>query len=58
MSIRLCHNVLLSIINKLAVETELLISEGFIEPHFFAGFSGGRKSVLPGIASEVTVMAN
>ena len=31
------------IINKLAVETELLISEGFIEPHFFAGFSGGRK---------------
>ena len=46
------------IINKLAVETELLISEGFIEPHFFAGFSGGRKSVLPGIASEVTVMAN
>lgn len=46
------------IINKLAVETELLISEGFIEPHFFAGFSGGRKSILPGIASEVTVMAN
>ena len=46
------------IINKLAAETELLISEGFIEPHFFAGFSGGRKSVLPGIASEVTVMAN
>ena len=48
----------IAIINKLAVETELLISEGFIEPHFFAGFSGGRKSVLPGIASEVTVMAN
>ncbi|SNV76000.1 nickel-dependent lactate racemase [Veillonella rodentium] len=46
------------IINKIAVETELLIAEGFIEPHFFAGFSGGRKSVLPGIASEVTVMAN
>lgn len=46
------------IINKLAVETELLIAEGFIEPHFFAGFSGGRKSILPGIASAVTVMAN
>ena len=45
-------------INKLAVEADLLISEGFIEPHFFAGFSGGRKSVLPGIASAVTVMAN
>ncbi|WML34013.1 nickel-dependent lactate racemase [Clostridium sp. OS1-26] len=46
------------IINKLAAETELLIAEGFIEAHFFAGFSGGRKSVLPGIASAKTVMAN
>lgn len=46
------------IINKLAVETELLVAEGFIEPHFFAGFSGGRKSVLPGIASAETVLAN
>jgi len=45
-------------INKVAVETELLIAEGFIEPHFFAGFSGGRKSVLPGIASLKTIMAN
>ncbi|WP_446899596.1 nickel-dependent lactate racemase [Clostridium sp. LBM24168] len=46
------------IINKAAVETELLIAEGFIESHFFAGFSGGRKSILPGIASAKTVMAN
>ena len=46
------------IINKLAAETELLISEGFIEPHFFAGYSGGRKSVLPGIAARETVLAN
>ncbi|NLB42693.1 MAG: nickel-dependent lactate racemase [Clostridiales bacterium] len=46
------------IINKLAVEADLLVSEGFIEPHFFAGFSGGRKSVLPGIASKTTVMYN
>lgn len=46
------------IINKVAVEADLLISEGFIEPHFFAGFSGGRKSVLPGIASRTTVLAN
>ena len=35
------------IINKIAAEADLLISEGFIEAHFFAGFSGGRKSVLP-----------
>ena len=46
------------IINKLAVEADLLVAEGFIEPHFFAGFSGGRKSVLPGIASRTTVLAN
>jgi len=46
------------IINKLAYEADLLLSEGFIEPHFFAGFSGGRKSVLPGISSRETVLAN
>ncbi|QAA23477.1 nickel-dependent lactate racemase [Sporolactobacillus terrae] len=46
------------IINKVAAEADLLLSEGFIESHFFAGFSGGRKSVLPGIASYKTIMAN
>lgn len=46
------------LINRAAVEADLLIAEGFIEPHFFAGFSGGRKSILPGIASKVTVLAN
>ncbi len=45
-------------INRLAVEADLLVAEGFIEPHFFAGFSGGRKSVLPGIAGRSTVLAN
>ncbi len=45
-------------INKAAVEADLLVAEGFIEPHFFAGFSGGRKSVLPGIAARETVYAN
>lgn len=39
-------------VNKLATECDLLITEGFIEPHFFAGFSGGRKSILPGICSR------
>ena len=46
------------VIDRLAAEAELLISEGFIEPHFFAGFSGGRKSVLPGVADQVTVLGN
>ena len=45
-------------INRIAAEADLLISEGFIEPHFFAGFSGGRKSVLPGIAAKQTVFWN
>jgi len=46
------------LINRLAMEADLLVAEGFIEPHFFAGFSGGRKSVLPGIAGRETVLAN
>ncbi len=46
------------VLNRLAVEADLLVAEGFIEPHFFAGFSGGRKSVLPGIAARETVMYN
>lgn len=45
-------------INKIAVEADLLVAEGFIEPHLFAGFSGGRKSILPGVASRETVMGN
>ncbi len=45
-------------INKLAIDADLLVAEGFIEPHFFAGFSGGRKSVLPGIAGRETVLGN
>ena len=46
------------LINKIAAKADLLISEGFIETHFFAGFSGGRKSVLPGVSSKVTVLGN
>lgn len=45
-------------INKLVMETGLLVTEGFIEPHFFAGFSGGRKSIMPGVCSYKTVVAN
>jgi len=45
-------------VNRLACEADLLVSEGFIEPHFFAGYSGGRKAVLPGVAGRSTVLAN
>lgn len=46
------------LISKIAWDADLLVAEGFIEPHFFAGFSGGRKSVLPGVAGRTTVLAN
>jgi len=45
-------------LNRLAVEADLLLAEGFIEPHFFAGFSGGRKSIFPGCTNHRSVMAN
>ena len=46
------------IVNRTAVEADLLLAQGFIESHAMAGFSGGRKSVLPGIASYETIMYN
>jgi nickel-dependent lactate racemase len=45
-------------LNSLIDWEDPTVGEGFIEPHFFAGFSGGRKSILPGIASSKTVLAN
>jgi lactate racemase len=45
-------------VNRLVDWADLIAAEGFIEPHFFAGFSGGRKSILPGICSKETIMYN
>jgi len=45
-------------INKLVLESDLRIALGQIEPHEFAGFSGGRKSVLPGVSGEETIRKN
>lgn len=45
-------------VNRLAADCDLLVTEGFIEPHFFAGFSGGRKSILPGVCNAATVNEN
>ncbi len=42
-------------INKYFLDADLKILTGLIEPHFMAGFSGGRKSILPGISSFETV---
>lgn len=45
-------------LNRHAVEADLRIVTGFIEPHFFAGFSGGPKGLIPGVAGLRTVMSN
>lgn len=45
-------------INRKAVEADHLILTGTIGFHYFAGFGGGRKSVLPGIASRQSCMAS
>ncbi|KUK14672.1 MAG: nickel-dependent lactate racemase [Synergistetes bacterium] len=45
-------------VNRIAVETDTLILTGYIEPHQQFGFTGGRKSIMPGLASERAVMHN
>jgi nickel-dependent lactate racemase len=42
-------------INKHYLNADLKILTGFIEPHLWAGFSGGRKSILPGVSSIKTL---
>ncbi len=42
--------------NKTYVESDFKIVTGFIEPHFFAGFSGGPKGIQPGIAGIKTIL--
>ncbi len=43
-------------LNREWVEADVRISTGFIEPHFFAGFSGGPKGIMPGIAGIDSIM--
>ncbi|WP_028308730.1 nickel-dependent lactate racemase [Desulfitibacter alkalitolerans] len=43
-------------INRIVAEADLVISTGIIEPHFYAGFSGGRKNIAIGVAGEETIM--
>jgi len=42
-------------LNKTFCESDLKILTGLVEPHFMAGYSGGRKSVCPGIAGHKTI---
>jgi nickel-dependent lactate racemase len=45
-------------INKKAMAADRIICINSVEPHFFAGFSGGRKSLIPGLAGIETTIAN
>jgi nickel-dependent lactate racemase len=45
-------------LNREFVESDAKILTGFIEPHLFAGFSGGGKMVMPGMAGQRTVLGN
>ena len=45
-------------VNPIVSDIDFIITTGVIVPHYFAGFSGGRKSILPGICGRRTIEAN
>lgn len=45
-------------VNKIAVDADRLVIITSVEPHYFAGYTGGRKSFLPGVASFKTIEQN
>jgi nickel-dependent lactate racemase len=47
-----------AMLNRHLLEADVRIITGFIEPHFFAGFSGGPKGIMPGVAGLETVVSN
>ncbi len=47
-----------AIVNKIAAESDYVLGIGLVEPHFFAGYSGGRKTVLPAVAGKEAIFNN
>jgi nickel-dependent lactate racemase len=47
-----------ALLNRHVLDADVRIITGFIEPHFFAGFSGGPKGIMPGVAGLETVVSN
>ena len=45
-------------VNRLAVEHDKILIISSVEPHYFAGYTGGRKSILPGISAYETIEHN
>jgi nickel-dependent lactate racemase len=52
------HDGTPTLLNRHLVEADVRIITGFIEPHFFAGFSGGPKGIIPGCGGLATIMSN
>lgn len=46
------------LLNRAAVEADRVVVLGSVEPHYFAGYTGGRKAFLPGVAGYATIEAN
>jgi nickel-dependent lactate racemase len=46
------------LLNKRIFEADRIVVTGSVEPHYFAGFTGGRKAFLPGVAAYKTIEAN
>jgi lactate racemase len=45
-------------VNKLLAKSNNLLIIGSVEPHYFAGYTGGRKSLIPGLAGYQTIEQN
>lgn len=46
------------LLNRTVAQADLRIALGEVEPHEFAGFTGGPKAILPGVAGQATILAN
>ncbi len=46
------------VVNRVYLEADIRVTLGLIEPHFFAGFSGGAKLIMPGVAGATSILRN
>lgn len=46
------------VVNQAVMDADIIVAINSVEPHFFAGYTGGRKSVVPGLAGFETIQAN
>jgi nickel-dependent lactate racemase len=57
-SLGILSNGLDLVINRTVAEADLLVTIGVVGLHYFAGYSGGRKSILPGVAARSVIEVN